>query len=98
MKLLPLTFHEEFKKHWVVSKTNNRFSCMPLDQSHEQENAKVKGKGGVIGLTENPIALQRWLICGPELANCVSEFETSVRKTTPPILCIMKKGLLLRSK
>ena len=86
MKSLPLIFHEEFKKHWVVSKTNNRFSCMPLDQSHEQENAKVKGKGGVIGLTENPIALQRWLICGPELANCVSEFETSVRKTTPPTL------------
>ena len=59
---------------------------MPLDQSHEQENAKVKGKGGVIGLTENPIALQRWLICGPELANCASEFETLVRKTTPPTL------------
>ena len=46
----------------------------------------MKGKGGVIGLTENPIALQRWLICGPELANCVSEFKTSVRKTTPPTL------------
>ncbi len=77
MKSLPTA---DFKQHWVVSKTTNRFSSMPLDQSHEQENAKVKGKGGVIGLTESPTALQRWLICGPEIANCLSEFEN--QKTT----------------
>jgi len=35
----------------------------------------VKGKGGVIGLTENPLALRRWMICDPELARCISEFE-----------------------
>ena len=56
---LPITFATEFKKHWVVSKTKKIFSCMPLDQVHEQENAKVKGKGGVFGLTESPAALQR---------------------------------------
>ena len=43
---------------------------------HEQENAKVKGKGGVIGLTENPTALHRWLTCGPDLARIVDEFES----------------------
>ena len=43
---------------------------------HEQENAKVKGKGGAIGLTENQVALQRWMICGPEIAKCLSEFES----------------------
>jgi len=43
---------------------------------HEQENAKVKGKGGVIGLTENPTALYRWLTCGPDLARIVNEFES----------------------
>ncbi len=42
---------------------------------HEQENAQVKGKGGVIGLTENPVALRRWKVCGPELARCISKFE-----------------------
>ena len=58
MKSLPITFKTEFKKHWVVSKTKKRFSCMPLDQVHEQENAKIKGKGGGIGLTD-PSALRR---------------------------------------
>lgn len=45
---------------------------------HEQENAKVKGKGGVIGLTENHAALQRWMVCGPEIARCLSEFESEI--------------------
>ena len=40
MKSLPITFLANFKQHWVLSKTENRFSSMPLDQSHEQENAK----------------------------------------------------------
>ncbi len=43
---------------------------------HEQENAKVKGKGGAIGLMENHVVLQRWMICGPEIAKCLSEFKT----------------------
>ena len=59
MKSLPITFETEFKKHWVVSKTKTIFSCMPLDQVHEQENVKVMGMGGVIGLTESPAALRR---------------------------------------
>ena len=41
MKSLPITFETRFKKDWGVSKTKKIFSCMP----HEQENAKVKGKG-----------------------------------------------------
>ena len=51
-----------------------------IDQMHEQEqeNAKVKGIGGVIGLTENPIALCCWMICGPELARCISQFEIQI--------------------
>ncbi len=46
--------------------------------SHEKLNAVVKGKGGVIGLTENPAALQCWLLCGPELFRCISEFESNI--------------------
>ena len=45
---------------------------------HEQENAKVKGKGGAIGLMENQVVLQRWMICCPEIAKCLSEFESEV--------------------
>ena len=37
---------------WVIEKTGNRFSAIPLDQNHEQENAIVKGDGGIISITE----------------------------------------------
>ncbi len=58
MRTLPEYIKDEFEKrcYWVVSKTNNRFSTIPVDQAHEQENAYVKGSGGCIGLTENPVA------------------------------------------
>ena len=99
MKSLPATFFTDFKQHWVVSKTKNRFSSMPLDQSHEQENAKVKGKGGVIGLTENPTALERWLICGPEIAKCLSEFESqTTRHETSAIHLHHEEGFAAQTK
>ena len=75
MKSLPQNFLDDFKEHWVVMKNNNRFSAIPIDQTHEQENAKVKGKGGVIGLTENPDAFKRWMISGPEQARLLTSFE-----------------------
>ncbi len=75
MKSLQGSFKEIFKEYWVVPKTSNRFSAIPLDQTHEQENAKVKGVGGVIGLTQNTATLNRWMICGPEISTLFDEFE-----------------------
>ena len=60
---------------WTVHKTHHRFSDIPLDQDHEQKNAKLKGKGGVVGLTENPFAFRNWVITGPEVSILVEEFE-----------------------
>ena len=31
------------------------------------------GDGGIIGITENESALQRWVIAGPDMARIVSE-------------------------
>ena len=56
-------------------KTQRPFSAIALDQMHEQENAKVKGDGGAIGLTEDQAALQRWMIAGPEIARLTQEFK-----------------------
>ncbi len=50
---------------------------------HEQENAKVKGDGGAVGLTENPAALRRWMIAGPEIARVINEFERDNPKCDP---------------
>ena len=34
MKSLPASIRESFKKHWVVAKTSNCFSSIPLDQTY----------------------------------------------------------------
>jgi len=66
--------------NFVVHKTSNKFSAMALDQSHEQNNAMVKGCGGAIGLTDNPGALQRWMVAGPEISRITTEFEEQAMK------------------
>ncbi len=70
--------HQQFcKGNFVVQKTSRHFSCIALDHAHEQENEKIKGDGGAIGLTENARALHRWMVAGPEIARVVDEFEQS---------------------
>ena len=50
---------EQLQQFWIFRKTLHQFPAMPLDQEHEQNNAKVKKTGGAIGLNENAIALKR---------------------------------------
>ena len=72
---LPDSIQEEFKKeHCTISRSNHRFSSLPIDQAHEQANKRVKGGGGIIGLTENRDMLERWIITGPEISIVVEEF------------------------
>ena len=40
-------------------------------------NTLVKGEGGAVGLTEDPQALERWLVAGPEISQLILEFEYS---------------------
>ena len=51
---------------------------MPLDQAHDQNNAMLKDSGGAIGLTENPAALKRWMVSGPEQTRLIAKFETQL--------------------
>ena len=85
MESLPPSVHKQFEEygHWVVQKTTNRFSAMPIDQCHEQNNETVKGTGGAVGLTENPSAFRKWMTAGPEQARLLKEFECEfMRETT----------------
>ena len=45
MKSLPAPILKEFKSggKWVISKTQNVYSSIPIDQAHEQLNKTVKG-------------------------------------------------------
>ena len=54
------------KGMFTVQKTNHVFSCIAIDHAHEQSNAVIKGKGGAVGITDNPSALHRWMIAAPE--------------------------------
>ena len=58
-------------------KTTNRFSAIPIDQAHENNNEIVKGSGGAVGLTEKPSAFRKWMLAGPEQARMLKEFEAS---------------------
>ena len=60
---------------FAVSGTKKPFSSMGLDQRHEQNNKDVKGDGGVLDLTEDEEKLQHWMVCRPEVARAVAEFE-----------------------
>lgn len=57
-----------------MRKSGKPFSALGLDHAHEQNNAAVKARGGAIGLTEDPSALRRWMIAGPEVQRLISDF------------------------
>ena len=82
MKSLNTEAKSVLSKSWVVQKTNHRFSTIPLDYAHEQENGKFKGKGGIIGLTQEPQALKKWIISAPEKARVLPEFENVFKHDT----------------
>ena len=61
--------YEHFKHGSFNSNTTrNSFSSIGLDQGHEHRNARGKGDGRTIGLTENPGALQRLMVAGPQIS------------------------------
>ena len=74
----PGVFLQFEKGLFTVHKSPRRFSAIAIYQAHEENNGMVKGDGGAVGLTENPSALRRWMISGPEMARLVSEFEASM--------------------
>ena len=61
--------------NFVTRKTSHKFSSLAHDEVHEQQNAIVKGDGGIIGITENEAALKRWMVAGPEISRLLSEYE-----------------------
>lgn len=82
MESLPSSIRQEFEDngHWLVKKTTNQFSAMPIDQAHEQNNELVKGSGGAVGLTENPSAFRKWIVAGPEQARLMEIIYKVVNK------------------
>jgi len=40
--------------NFTIQKTCRKFSAIPIDQAHEQNNAAIKGDGCAVDLTDNP--------------------------------------------
>ena len=38
----------------------------------------MKGQDGIIGLTTNESALNRWIVTGPQIAEMLKQFEASI--------------------
>ena len=71
----PEVAREFHKGNFVVHKSRREFSALAIDQAPEQNNAVIKGDGGAIGLTEDPGALRRWMVAGPEVSRLVAGYE-----------------------
>ena len=68
LEVLPDSIQVEFDQgYWTITRRNRRFSSIPIDHAHEQANKRVKGVGGMIGLTQNPDLLERLIMTGPEI-------------------------------
>ena len=64
-----------YQQDTLMLPENRVFSAIPIDQAHEQNNACSKRDGGTVGLTDNPSALQRWMVAGLEVAALIEDFE-----------------------
>ena len=78
----PYMFAEFMAGNFTVKKTTHAFAVLVIDQAHEQNNASVKGDGGAVCLTENPAALRRWMVSGPEMARVIAEFQATADTRT----------------
>ena len=63
---------------FVVRKTDRQFSCIGVDQAHEQNNKLIKIKRGAIGILDNENAMLRWAVVGPILIDLCKEKEATV--------------------
>ena len=77
----PGIFEEFLQGNFVVKKTQQKFSSIPIDHVHEQNNKCVKGDSGAVGLTENTSELLRWILSGPEIARVINEFQSTQELT-----------------
>ena len=71
----PEVAREFHKGNFVVHKSRRELSAIAINQAHEQNNAVIKGDGGAVGLTEDPGALQRWMVAGSELSRLIAGYE-----------------------
>lgn len=72
----PAVYENFMKDDFIFHKTTNLFSATAIEHDHEQHNVVLKVDGSIIGITDNPSALLRWMVASPEMAKMVQTFES----------------------
>ena len=60
---------------FCVSKSNVKFTSIGSDHGVEQENKRLKVSGGIVGITQQEQALQRFFLAAPVLSALSKDFE-----------------------
>ena len=55
------------KGNWVVNKSATPFCALGSDEALEHQNRALKVTGGLVGITQNPSALPRFLLSAAQL-------------------------------
>lgn len=76
----PLTWDALKSGDFCVRKSDTPFSSLFVDQTLEQEIKKLKGVGGITGLTQQDELLDQFLLIQPELARIVADFQNRYTK------------------
>ena len=76
--LHPDVFQNFMEGKFVIHNSERKFSGISIDQAHEQNNKRVKGQGGIIGLKTNESALNRWIVTRPQIAEMLKQFKASI--------------------
>ena len=80
----PQTWNALKKGDFVVTKSSTPFTNLFVDQTLEQKIRELKVAEGIIGITQNEEALNRYLLIAPELTRLVNGFQRSYGVTHPP--------------
>ena len=80
----PDIFNHFSNGFFTFQKTMSEFSCIALDQVHEQNNTIIKGIGGATHVVnrsdESPLI--RWELCAGELSKLLRDFEETPSETS----------------
>ena len=69
------------KGNFCVTKGLAGFTSIAPDHGIEQENRRLKVMGGIIGITENEKALNKFFLIAPELSKMLSSSQRNVAVT-----------------
>ena len=75
-KTVPKLWKEFETGNFCVSKSDVKFTSIAPDHGIEQENKKLKVSGGIVGITLEEQALQRFFLAAPVLSAYSKKFES----------------------